>query len=77
MSYIKFVLREQGCLKRKTEQFDVVNTRGDNLGVIGFYPKWRKFVFEAQPNTVFDADCYREIADFLDKRTTAWRESVL
>jgi hypothetical protein len=77
MSYIRFVEREPRQDGRKTAQFDVINSRGDNLAVIGFFPKWRKFVCEAQPHTVFDADCYREIADFLEAQTVRWRMNAL
>lgn len=40
------------------------------LGIVKWRPGWRKYVFEPQPDTVFDCGCLREMADFLDQQTT-------
>jgi hypothetical protein len=76
-SLLKYVKRDTPA-ERKTPIYDVFNVKtGENLAIIGFYPAWRKFVSEAQPYIVFDANCYRELADFLDKLTTSWRMNQL
>ena len=76
MSYIRFTARSRH-VGRKTDVFDVVNVQTDaNLGVVAFYPRWRKFVCEAQPGIIFDSSCYREIADFMDAQTRAWKASL-
>lgn len=35
------------------------------LGVVEWYPRWRQFIFEPAPSTVFSHDCLLDIADFL------------
>jgi len=37
----------------------------DILGMIEYYPPWRRFVFSADEGAVFDSVCMDNIADFL------------
>lgn len=74
MSYLNFVERPQDP-NRKTAVFDVMSSQRTNLGVIGFFPRWRKFVCEFQPKCVFDPACMREIADFTEAQTEKWKAS--
>jgi hypothetical protein len=76
VSFLRFVKRER-LVNRKTDVFDAVSDRdGSNLGIIGFFPAWRKFVFEAQPFVVFDAVCLREIAEFCATQTMFWQKGL-
>lgn len=67
VSYLHFVLRSTPA--RKTPIYDVLNYRGDNLGLVAFYPAWRKFVWEAQPKTILDVVCMQEIIKFIQLET--------
>lgn len=43
------------------------------LGTVSFRPRWRKYVFAPDSNTVFDSACLYDIATFLAKETQDWR----
>lgn len=73
--WIKFDLLPQ-VRKRKTPTWAVVtNDESTTLGYIGFYPKWRKFVYSPNGNTVYEETCLRDIAEFIAARTEEWRAS--
>ena len=58
----------------KTRRFSVVSIDAlVMLGDIRFYPQWRKFAFFPQPETLFEADFLRDIAQFFEDRTKEWR----
>ncbi len=44
---------------------------GDLLGVIVWYPPWRRYTVQPAPDVEFDALCLRDIAAFLDQQTAA------
>ena len=49
-----------------------VRTR-DNLTVIGmirWYGRWRRYVYEPAPHTVYEQECLRDIASFIEERTS-------
>ena len=52
----------------KTKYFCVM-TQGDDavIGVIKWFGPWRKYIFEPVEETVFEQDCLRDIAGFLDQ----------
>ena len=59
---------------QKTEIWHVVTTRGDDLlGRVIWFWKWRKYVFAPQYGTVYEQDCLRDIAAFVDARTAEQR----
>lgn len=42
--------------------------RGDLLGRIGFYPRWKKYVFSIKNEDVlFDNTCLKDVAHFLEQ----------
>lgn len=43
------------------------------LGYIKFYPRWRKFAFYPLNDTLFEADCLHDIANFCKKRSIEFR----
>ena len=74
MAYMDYVpqKREEG---RKTEKWTVISLMGSHeLGVVSFHPAWRKYVFWPEKNTIFDPACLRDLADFVDKQTLAWKQ---
>lgn len=69
--WIRFDLMEATT---KTPQFKVVTMDGTaHLGVVKFRPQWRKFGFFPFIDTLYEADCLRDIATFCEERTAAWR----
>lgn len=50
----------------KTRRVLVETADGQSLGTISWYPPWRKYTFCPPGQTVFEQDCLRAIADFLD-----------
>lgn len=62
---------------RKTSAYYVKSRKSmDILGVIVFYPAWRKYVFEPCGDTIFDCNCLSDIAAFLQNETILWRASL-
>ena len=59
---------------RKTFIYDVTSVaNGTYLGRVYFKPQWRKYVFEPNERTLYDAVCLSQIAGFCDAQTDAWR----
>ncbi len=59
---------------RKTKRFRVDSKEGGyEISYVYFYPKWRKYVFEPLPDTVYEEVCMREIAQFIEDQTKRWR----
>lgn len=56
----------------KTNVYDVVALVGGYfLGQVRWYPAWRKYAFFPDQYTIFEEDCMRDIAQFLDDTTKA------
>ena len=64
---------------RKTDIWAVaeINAGSDvpDLGQVRFYPRWRKFAFFPFENTLYEADCLRDIAEFCQKETRTWYDA--
>jgi hypothetical protein len=62
---------------RKTRSFSVRTAdHATLLGYINFYPRWRKYSFYPKAETLYETDCFRDIAEFCEKETVRWREAV-
>lgn len=62
---------------KKTHSYGVKNRQSlTTLGVIRFWPAWRKYVFEPVGDVIFDAKCLAEITEKLDSLTAEWRASL-
>lgn len=46
---------------------------GDLLGEIRWFARWRKYAFFPALHTVFEQDCLRDIAKFIEDETMAHR----
>lgn len=73
MSYLRFV---DSVPTGKTKSWSVSSTDGHYLGTVRFSGAWRKYCFFPKGDTQFDASCLREIADFCEKETAAWRTTL-
>ena len=62
---------------RKTQMWEVSSIMGGCiLGYIQWRSGWRKYVFQPAEDTVFDASCLREMADFLEQETRIQKERI-
>lgn len=63
MSYLQF---NDVPFKGKTRKISVSNSQnGVLIGMIKFYPQWRKYVFYPETHTLLDMNCLTEISDVL------------
>lgn len=72
--WIDFKLSETG---EKTNKWIVVSKEADSgihLGIIKWYGPWRKYSFFPNEMTVFEQDCLRDIAYFIELKTKEHRE---
>jgi len=70
MKWIKIV--EQNVLPdMKTKAWGVFTNDAiaDCLGMIRWYSKWRKYCFFPSDDTVFEQECLRDIASFIEEKT--------
>lgn len=68
-SFLEFKLTEQG---EKTSKWDVLSKRhGFVLGTIKWYGAWRQYTFFPTKETLYNKDCMREIASFLEDQMKA------
>lgn len=59
----------------KTKMWEVVSKEGgDRLGLVKWYPGWRRYCFFPAPNTIFEQDCLRDIAQFCENRTAIHKQ---
>ena len=78
MKYIKATEVPNGT--QKTKRFHIeslpTNTRfsGEVIGIVKWYPGWRAFAFFPQPQTLFEPQCLRDLADFCEAETLKRRE---
>jgi len=57
--------------KPKTSVYECRNKMtGDKLGIIKWYPPFRKYSFFSEPNIVYDAKCLEDITDFIKELST-------
>lgn len=57
----------------KTKVWHVVNVvrpeTPDQIGIVHWHGAWRKYVYESPPNSIYDWECLRLIADFIEQKT--------
>ena len=62
---------------KKTSVYDVRTADEiQHLGEIRFYPRWRKYAFYPRPDTLYEQDCLRDIAQFCEESTAQWRKGL-
>jgi len=61
---------------RKTPIYIITNKGGESLGIIHFYPAWRKYVFTSCPEVIYDSGCLNDILIFINEVQTEWRASL-
>ena len=74
--WIKF--NDLGLSKsEKTQIWEVVTLEGGVIGHIKWYGQWRKYGFFPGAATVFENDCLKDIAEFLQKVTNEKKQKAL
>ena len=69
-THIVFVFLQAPDPAKKTKVWAVENAYGDgNLGLVKWFPRWRKYSFFPQNDCIFEEVCMREISEFLVART--------
>lgn len=62
--YIDFLCKSKSG---KTNIYQVMN-KGLHLGDIKWWSPWRKYAFFPEEGTLFEQDCLRDIAEFIEKQ---------
>jgi len=67
-----------GGKEHKTNEYEVVEKHNvrNGLGNIFWLARWRKYVFEPNPRTVYEETCMREISQFIEEETASHRAAV-
>ena len=69
--WLYFTLAHEG---EKTKRWNVCAQDGEILlGTINWLGRWRQYAFFPLPETVFERQCLRDIAEFCEQQTAAWR----
>lgn len=80
MKWIRF--EEVPGTNGKTRRWNVLTVDGGVcLGVVKWHGAWRKYAFFPTPQTLFEEDCLRDIAQALAEATAAvratWRQRTV
>lgn len=64
---------------QKTEVWHVVSSADgvwpDVIGVVKWYPPWRRYAFFPEANTLYEHQCLRDLAEFCNNATVSRREA--
>jgi hypothetical protein len=64
----KLMFQEEVLPRHKTKAYHVrSNINATYLGVISWWPHWRRYVFHPDSSTLYDVECLKEIVDFINK----------
>lgn len=59
----------------KTRLWNIMTVDGHyHIGQIKWFGRWRRYCFFPVDQTVFEQDCLRDIADFIEQKTKEHRE---
>ena len=70
--WISFEL--QPIVGRKTGTWIVKTLQGARLGVVKWFGPWRQYSFFPDPDTAWERDCLRTVADFCERSTLEHRQ---
>lgn len=70
--WIEFILMDD---TGKTNRWQVVTKEGNIvLGSVHWFGRWHQYSFFPLPDTAYERQCLRDIADFCETVTKQWRE---
>lgn len=72
--WIEFVILPREKIGEKTTRWQVIPKEQERakqhpLGVVKWYGGFRRYSFFPAPNTIFEQQCLRDIADFCQEQT--------
>lgn len=75
--WIEFV--DAGCsASGKTRVWEVrVKEDGYHLGKVSWYAPWRKYIFHPTGSSIYEQDCLRDIADFIELQTKLHKQNAV
>lgn len=62
--------------KRKTNIWHIESKYGGFLGMVKWFPRWRKYAFFPETNCVFEEICMKDISDFIIERTKEYKVKI-
>lgn len=65
MSYLKF--KQDHSYTGRTKLFVIENLDGHRLGEIRWWAPWRRYTFNPNNYTKYDAECLRDITEFINQ----------
>ena len=79
VKYIEFSHRPRPSKSGKTQIWQVLMDAHiawypESIGEVKYHPHWRRYTFFPEPNTMFEQDCLRKIADFCELQTGKLRK---
>jgi hypothetical protein len=73
--WVSFKLEEPRRRELKTDVWHVWNLgESAHLGVVKWYGPWRKYAFFPAAETLYEQDCLRDIAEFVESETVQHRK---
>jgi hypothetical protein len=57
-----------------TNTYEVLSKDNVILGTITWFSRWRKYAFNPLPDTTYEETCLREIAQFIEEETKAYKK---
>lgn len=58
-----------------TKRFHISALQGGmSLGIVKWHPGWRRFAFFPNPNTLYESECLRDLAEFCETETAKRKE---
>jgi hypothetical protein len=72
-----FAIRAHGAVPgQKMRIYDVVShSQQESLAKILWWGRWRQYIIEPRPGTIWSADCLACIQIFIERLMKDWRES--
>ena len=65
-SFIRFHLFSRGA-EIRYRRLSVMNHKGLTIGVISYWPRWKRWIFEPSAGIILSADCLAEITRKLEE----------
>ena len=72
LNFIKLEIKEE----RKTPIYRIENKSGDYLGILSFFPAWRKYVYSPAKLTKWDSNCLQDVVEKMNELTNEWKEGI-
>jgi hypothetical protein len=73
--WVSFKLEEPRRRELKTDMWHVWNlSESAHLGTVKWYGPWRKYAFFPAAATLYEQDCLRDIAGFVESETVKHRK---